>query len=198
MMNSMQFFQNQTPQISALRSWTNAPLFCLPQSINDPFVVKMHHYGTDSFSEETQESRQKQIFLWYGAPQALHPPLRTPGASAPSPRRDPAAPLTIHTRTMCPMLPTKKPPVATWFWKPSTGMPQKLCFSEYHLRTFRWLLFNCPSSRGCDVIPLRRFPIFLHRLALCSHLPSFSGFGLIQCMLLRGCFFVTSSTLLFV
>ena len=60
--------------------------------------------------------------------------------------------------------------MATWSRKPWTGMPQFLCFSDSHLRTVGWFFL-----RGCDVIPLCHFESCFEVLALCSHLPSFSG-----------------------
>ena len=41
-----------------------------------------------------------------------------------------------------PDAPNRKPSVATWFRKPSTGMLQLLCFSDSRLRTVRWLFFH--------------------------------------------------------
>ena len=123
LMNSVQNLPNQEPRVGILCFWDNAPRFSSPQT-NNSFLVDMHHRGTDTRKLSTR------LFRWCAAPPPLHPVSHTSHAS------HLLGLIELHhrptARTTCVFVPNNEPSVATCFQKPSTGIPQLLCFSDSH------------------------------------------------------------------
>ena len=122
-----------------------APSVAFPSALSVPSVTKSSKDAIFCFSLFVRSAftcmsrgggRHKKAVnsaLLTAVPQVQHPRYRTSHTWVPSPRHDPAAQLAIHTHSTCPKLLTKEPSVATWFRKPSIGMPQFLYFSDSHV-----------------------------------------------------------------
>ena len=147
----MHFFPNQNPQIGVLRSWTNAPRV---SSLHSPSITPLLStctiVGPTAFLRRHKKSVNSALLIVCCT--SSSPAFRASRALAPSPRRDQAAPPTIHTRSHLLDTPNNEPSIATWFPKPSTGKPQLFCFSDSHLRPVWWHSFHWPSLKKCDVI----------------------------------------------
>ena len=50
LVNSVQSFPNQDPQVRVFRSRANAPHFSSPQPVSNSLAIKVNHLRTDSFS----------------------------------------------------------------------------------------------------------------------------------------------------
>ena len=135
-MNHVHLSPNQDPHVGIICFWSITLHLSPPRAVVRP----------TSLLRRQKKAVNSAILT---VPQAQHPTYRTSHAVAPAPHHDQAVP--THA--------DKEPSVATLSRKPSSGKPQRLCFSESHLGTDQWLflqmlprdaswsLFSCASSR---------------------------------------------------
>ena len=142
---TMQLFPNQDPQVSNLRSWTMHLISPLHKVTMIPLLSTWTIIAPIPFLNSNQlRSLDGALYVKLCIQRPVHPvhwPLHLWTTDHPH------APHLQDT-------PKREPCVATWFQKPSGGMPKLVCFSDFHHRTVNWLLFRWPSPRGYDVIPL--------------------------------------------